>query len=180
MKLTLEQLKKLGACSEAVTWFKKQHNKSLKALALKAIKDNHPDWANWYLTKLFTKTQVVRYSIYAAEQQLEMYEKQYPQDKRPRHAIEAAKNWLKAHSEQSRAAAKSAAESAWYAAKSAAEFAAEFAAKSAAWSAWSAAESAAEFAAWSALYAAESAAKSAAESAAWKKIILFGLSLIGE
>ena len=97
------------------------------------------------------KSDSVALSIYAAELCISNYEKLYPDDNRPRKAIEAAKNYLKNPTEANRSAAESAAESA---------------ARSAAWSArsaWSAAESA-WLAAWS---AAEAAAWSAAESAAW-------------
>ena len=87
---------------------------------------------------------------------IENFEKEYPEDDRPRKAIEAKEAWIRGDitDEQLRSAAESAAESAW-SARSAARSAAE-----SAWSARSAAESAAE-SAWSA----RSAARSAAESA---------------
>jgi hypothetical protein len=65
------------------------------------------------------RKQYLAYAIFAAEQVLENYEKQYPDDKRPRLAIEAAKKVLKNNSEQNRSAANSAAYSAYSAAYSA-------------------------------------------------------------
>ena len=105
-------------------------------------------------------------AIFCAEYSLKNYEVEYPNDKRPREAIDAAKNYLKNPSKENLDklnAARSAAESA---AESAAWSAAESAARSAAWSAaWSATESAAWSAARSATW---SAAWSAAGSAARK------------
>jgi len=98
----------------------------------------------------WTKKDSVALSIFAAEMCLKEFEKLYPDDDRPRKAIDAARAVLAHDTAKTRSAARSAAESAW----------------SAAWSAWSAARSAAESAAWSAW----SAAESAAESAAIKKI----------
>ena len=43
----------------------------------------------------WTKRDSVELAIFAAEQVIEIYEKKYPKDDRPRKAIEAAKNWLK-------------------------------------------------------------------------------------
>lgn len=120
-------------------------------------------WVKW------TKKDSVAQAIYAAELVLDNYEKNYPNDLRPREAIEAAKKVLKNDTVKNRSAARSAArsaESAAWSAESAAE-SARPAARSAAWPAWSAARSAA----WSAWSAAESAAWSAAESAAKKRIM---------
>ena len=123
------------------------------------------EWHKW------TKKDSVSLAIFAAELVLKNFEKEYPEDMRPREAIEAAKKVLKSDTAKNRSAAWSATGSAAWSAKSAA--------KSAAWSAKSAAESArlAGSAAWSAKSAAESArlagsAKSArlawsARSAAW-------------
>ena len=83
----------------------------------------------------WTQKDSVALSIFAAELVIGNYEKKYPDDDRPRKAIEAAKAWLKDPSEKNRSAARSAA---WSAAESAA-WSAESAAESAAWSAESAA-----------------------------------------
>jgi len=111
-------------------------------------------------------------AIFSAELCLDNFEKVYPDDKRPREAIEAAKKYLDNPTEENRSAAWSAAQSAaWSAAQSAQS--AESAALSAAWSAesaaWSAVASAAQSAqsAQSAARSARSAAQSAAQSAAW-------------
>jgi hypothetical protein len=125
----------------------------------KSIKqDDKECWSEMRIKKAYewTKEDSVSLAIFAAEMCLKNYEKQYPDDKRPRNAIEAAKAWLKNPTKENESA--SAASAAWSAAAS--ESAAWSAARSAAWSA----ESAAASAAWS---AAASAAESAAASMEW-------------
>ena len=104
-------------------------------------KEDKSVWSDMRLIKIWnwTKNDSVALSIFSAELCIKNFEKLYPNDKRPREAIEAAKKWLKNPTEENRSAARSA---------------------------WSAAESAAESAAWSAARYAESAAWYA-ESAAW-------------
>ena len=67
-------------------------------------------------TYKWQKKDSVALSIYAAELCLKNYEKVYPNDKRPREAIEAAKKWLKNPTPENESAAESAA---WSAAESA-------------------------------------------------------------
>jgi hypothetical protein len=125
------------------------------------IQDDKECWSEMKINKAWnwTKKDSVELSVFAAKLCLESFEKLYPDDKRPREAIEAARKVLIEDNEVNRSAARSA-ESA---ARSAARSAAESVAWSAAWSAESAAWSAesAESAAWSAESAesAESAAK---------------------
>jgi hypothetical protein len=105
------------------------------------------EWQKW------NKKDSVSLAVFSAELVLDNFEKKYPNDKRPRQAIEAAKKVLKNDTEENRSAAWSA----WIAAWSA--WSAASSAESAAWSAWNAARSA-----WSAASSAESA-ESAASSA---------------
>jgi hypothetical protein len=109
----------------------------------------------------WTKRDSVSLSVFSAELVIGNYEKLYPNDGRPRKAIEAAREWI---ANPSAASAESAAWSAESAASAAWSAASAESAASAAWSAamWSAAS--AESAAWSAA-SAESAAWSAASAA---------------
>jgi hypothetical protein len=81
-------------------------------------------WQEMKIIKAYkwTKKDSVALSIFAAELVLDIYEKQYPDNDRPRKAIEAAKKVLQRDNEKNRSAAASA----WSAAESAA--------RSAAWS----------------------------------------------
>ena len=130
------------------------------------VEENKEVWSEMRVVKAYrwTKKDSLKLAIYCAELVLENFERKFPNDKRPREAIEAAKKVLLEDTAKNRAAARVAARSAELAADSAGS------AKSAAWSAELAAESvaesaelAAESAAWAAVSATDSAG-SAAES----------------
>ena len=76
-------------------------------------------WSEMRIVKAWKweKKDSVALAVYAAELVLENFEKEYPDDKRPREAIEAAKKVLKRDSQKNRSAA--------WSARSAAESAAE-------------------------------------------------------
>jgi hypothetical protein len=129
--------------------------------------ENKECWEEQRIIKAYkwTKKDSLKLAIFSAELVLKNFEKKYPDDLRPRQAIEAAKKVLFKDTTKNRSAAESAA---WSAAWSAAE-----SARSAAESAWSAAESArsaAESAAWSAAWSAARSAAWSAESAVYKKL----------
>lgn len=92
-------------------------------------------WSEMRILEVFewTKEDSVAFAVFAAEQVIDIidiFETRYPEDDRPRKAIEAAKNWLKEKSKSARAAA--------WAARAAAR-AAALAAREAAWAAGEAA-----------------------------------------
>jgi hypothetical protein len=178
MKITKEWLKGKWACKEGFDWWKKHAEANVKKLALRLVKENHFDWANWMLTRIFDKTQNIKYAIFAAEQVIGIYEKDYPKDDRPRKAIEAAKDYLKkSNANAADYAADYAAAYADYAAANAADYAADYAAYAAAYAAYAADPAAnAADAADAAAYAADAA--NAAEIK--QEIIDYGLSLIEE
>jgi hypothetical protein len=76
-------------------WALKQTEREAIPFIHALIKEDHWSWANWVIVRIMTKKQYVAYAIYAAEQVIDIYEKKYPDDKRPRNAIEAAKEYLK-------------------------------------------------------------------------------------
>jgi hypothetical protein len=174
-KTAREWLKAQGACSECFPWAC-QNGATLAELVPVA----RPDWALWVLLRpgVLTDRAQWLFACWCAEQALPNWYVVYPDDHRPRQAIEARRGWLLGSvSNEELSAAESAARSA---AELAAELAAESArlarsaARSATWLvaesarlAWSAARSATWLAAESARLAesAESAARSAAELA---------------
>jgi hypothetical protein len=109
-------------------------------------------WSEMRVVKTYawTKIDSVLFSIYTARLCLDAFEKAFPDDKRPRLAIEAAEKYTKYPTKKNGRAAR----------------AAGAAAEAAAW----AAEAAAWAAAWAAEAAAEAAAKAAAEAAVYKKL----------
>jgi hypothetical protein len=108
-----------------------------------------------------------------AEDVLPLYEAKYPDDDRPRKAIETARRYADGQATDDELAAAQAA--AWDAARAAARAAAQAAAWAAAWAAardaaWAAARAAAWAAAWDAARAAAwAAARDATRAAAWAK-----------
>jgi len=116
--------------------------------------------------KKWTKTMSMKLAIYAAELVLPIFETEYPNDKRPRKAIDATKECLRKPSAASRAAATDAAtDAAW--ACSDASWAASRASSNASWAARDAASDAARAssdASWAASWAARDAASDAARA----------------
>jgi hypothetical protein len=88
----------------------------------KSIKqEDKQAWTEMRIVKAYEwkKEDSVALSIFAAELCIKNFEKVYPDDKRPREAIEAAKEWLKNPSATAESAARSAARSAAWSAESA-------------------------------------------------------------
>jgi len=172
MIITKEFLKEHTACSPGYQWFLECGETDHEFVINKLIDEDYTNWANWCIVRLMTPEQCVKYAIFSAELVIDNYEQKYPDDDRPRKAIEAVRNYLNNKTEENR-------ENAWSAARSA-----ENAARSAEGDAWCAARSAAS-AAWCAARSAENAERSAenaacAENAAFKTIITYGLSLLNE
>ena len=123
MKLSVDWLKEKGACSEGVEWFAAQkETDGLKVVKKLAVEDKL-SWANWTIVRIMEYSDYVRYAVFAAEQVLDIFEKKYPNDKRPRLAIEAAKKCIDNPSDKNKKVAYAAA----YAADAA--YAAAYAAK---------------------------------------------------
>ena len=168
-KITIEWLKSKSACQEGLEWFVEQ-GKEFEPVELidLLIKENQLDWANWLLARVMEYKQYVSYAVFAAEQVIKNYEKQYPDDKRPRTAIEAAKKCIENPNDENK---KEAARAAYWAA----------CASSAAYRAARAANSAAYSAANSAARASYNAAYWATDSAKiLKKILKYGIELLTE
>ena len=174
MKISKKWLEDKYACGTGVVWFVEQKERNGLKVVQKLIKEDKLSWANWLIVRIMNYKQYVSYAVYAAEQVIDIYEKKYPNDKRPREAIKVAKKCIKDPSKKNKTAASAAASaaSAAYAAASAA-YAAASAAASAAYAAAYAAASA------SATYAAASAADVAARKAMRIKILNYGVKLLG-
>ena len=128
MKITKEWLKEKGACDSGFEWFIKQKETDGVEVVKKLITENKLLWANWLIVRIMDYKQYVSYAVFAAEQVIDIYEKRYPKDKRPRQAIEAAKKCIEDPSEENKKAAAAAAAAAAYAAADAAADAAAYAA----------------------------------------------------
>ena len=143
MKISIKWLEKNGACSEGKEWFQNQQETDGVLVIKKLIGEKQYNWANWTIVRLMTHKQKVQYAVYAAEQVIEIFEKKYQNDKRPREAIEAAKAYLKDPSDKNKNAAANAANAAYAAAYAAAYSAYSAYSADAAYSAYAAANAAA-------------------------------------
>jgi len=158
-------LRKKRACSSGIDFCRDQNTEDLRELFEAFIKHERYDYATWVFRRFMNKKQVVKYAVFAAEQVIEIYEKKYPEDDRPRKAIEAAKAYLKkpcASTKKKAAAYADAADAAAAAADAAADaaYAAAYAADAAAYA------YAAAYAAYAYADAADAAAADAADAAA--------------
>ncbi len=147
-EINVNWLKKENACIEGIDWFKKKISDSIAGdlLVEMLIKDKKFQWANWLIVRIMDYKQRVSYAVFAAEQVIDIFEKKYPNDKRPRKAIEAAKKCIENPSEKNRKAANAtiyAANAAANAATNTAAYAAANAAADAAYAANAAAHAAA-------------------------------------
>ena len=120
MEITKEWLTEKSACSEGVKWFNAQKETDAVKVLKKLIKEKHLDWANWTIVRVMNYKQYVSYAVFAAEQVIDIFEKKYPTDKRPRDAINFAKKYIDTPSAENKKAAAYAA----YAAADAAAYAA--------------------------------------------------------
>jgi hypothetical protein len=114
----------------------------------------------WVFIRLATKEQTVKWALLCAFKVLPVFEDKYPNDKRPRQALEAVEAWLKNPNDTTANAAANAANAAAYAA-----YAASYAANAAAYAAYAA--SYAAYAASAAANAAANADHAAANAAAY-------------
>ena len=167
-KITIEWLVEKNACQDGLDWFAKQ-GKEVEPIPLLnlLIKKKKLDWANWLIVRVMEYKQYVSYAVFAAELVIDIFEKEFPDDKRPRTAIEAAKKCIENPNDENK---KEAARAAGIAAYSAADSAAYWAAY---WAAYRAANSAANSAA-CAEYSAAYRAK------ILKKILKYGIELLRE
>jgi len=163
MKITKEWLRKRGACHKSLDYVCSNNYIGLDIIPFlqKLIKENRLFDANWLITKGMNKKQNVSYAIFAAEQVINIFEKKFPTDKRPRKAIESAKNYLKNPCEKTKSNAAAAAHAA-----ETTGIAASYAAARATYAADAEAAANAAYAAYTASYAASTASSYTSHAAA--------------
>ena len=163
--ITVEWLQSKGACEESIkAWHGETDHDTFATLNRLVVKN--PEWGHWLICRIMNKNQSVQYAIFAAEQVIDIYEGKYPNDKRPRNAIEAAKAYLKNPSKKTKAYAADAGYAATYAAGYGAGYAVTYAA------------AAAIYAADAAGYAAGAYAAGAERRKMKAKILKYGIRLL--
>jgi hypothetical protein len=184
MEITREFLREKGACADGFKWFCECGETEHEAVINKLISENRPQWANWVIVRLMTKEQCVKYAIFAAEQVIGIFEAKYPDDDRPRKAIEAARKYLENPSKENREAAAAAAADAYayavytYDTNAAYAYAAAYAADYAASAAAAAYAAVYTYDTYAAAANAAYAAGDAYAAAKMKEIIMNGLEIL--
>lgn len=82
----------------------KKKQDSLKIIKY-LIKIKQYNWAHCFLTMIMAYKDYVSYGVFAAEQFIDSFENEYPNNKQPREAINAAKRCIKNPSKKNKAAA---------------------------------------------------------------------------
>ena len=123
MKLTKKKLKSLNPCTDGYEFYLKCNTTDLKMFIKELMKIGRFDWANWLLPRLMTHKQKIMYAVFAAKQVLPIFEQEYPKNKIPRLAIEAAEKCIKHNTVKNRKIAASAANAASAASAASAAFA---------------------------------------------------------
>lgn len=136
MKITLEYLEKKSACSDGIEFVTKNGLIGLedKDFIKKLIELKKLNYANWLIVRVLSNVNTIKYAIFAAEQVIDIFEKECPDDDRPRRAIEAAKAYISnpcKETKKNAAAAYASANAAYAAADAAADAAAADAANAA-------------------------------------------------
>jgi hypothetical protein len=116
MNMTVAKLTNLGACFEGIQYFKDHKFKTVEQAVTEILKTNHDHkqhWSNWLISHSLSKMDRIRYAVYAAEQVIDIFEKKYPKDKRPREAIQAVKRYIKNPTEENKERCKDASYASW-------------------------------------------------------------------
>ena len=119
MIITKRFLQQKQACQEGIDWVVANCQNKEAVDVIHALMGYKIDWANWLIVRVMTRPQYLTYAIFSAEQVIHIYEKKYPDNKKPRQAIEAAKAVLKDDTSENRKLADAATYAATYAADAA-------------------------------------------------------------
>ena len=95
-------------CEDGVKWYKSRTDKSPLGLLDGLISEKRYEWGFRFMARILDRKDRIRYAVFAAEQVLGIFEKKFPDDKRPRLAIESAKKVLVKDTAETRYAAESA------------------------------------------------------------------------
>ncbi len=109
MKITKRWLQQKEACSDGIEWVVNNCKDGQAIDVIRLLMHHKLNWANWLIVRVMTRSQSLAYAIYAAECVIDIYEKRYPNNNKPRLAINTAKKVLTEDTKKNRAAAYAAA-----------------------------------------------------------------------
>lgn len=104
--ITYNHLQELNACQAGLDWFKNSKKRTLKTIVFSLLADNHFGYACWLVSHLLTRSQCIAWLIGSAKLSLRDVEDVFPDDKRPRLAIQVAEDFLAGKINDSAAAGK--------------------------------------------------------------------------
>ena len=81
------------ACASGVKWFLAQDETNTAKVMIKLVEEDRFSDALWVFENLSDKAQAVELAIFCAELVISVFEEKFPDDDRPRMAIEAAKKY---------------------------------------------------------------------------------------
>ncbi|MFA5484885.1 MAG: hypothetical protein WC260_01390 [Candidatus Pacearchaeota archaeon] len=98
MLLTKQILKNYRASSECIVWYTSNDEPDSVEETIEKLlsSDEHKKfgWSNWLLSRVLPLDDKIRYTIFAAELVIDIFEKEFPEDKRPRNVIETVREYL--------------------------------------------------------------------------------------
>ena len=104
MKITLEYLQGLNACSDGVRYWESLNLTDPVEVIRACIRDEKWGYGRWLMARMLSRKDKIAWAVFAAEQVIEIYEKRYPDKKAPLAAIDAAKAVIE--NQESREAAR--------------------------------------------------------------------------
>ena len=113
MQITKKWIDRWQPCQEGVDWFWQQKERDGIKIVEKLINEGKENWANWVIVRIMNRKQYIQYACFASRQILYIYEQEYPGDRRPRSAIEAAEKCISKDTKENRTAARAAWAAAW-------------------------------------------------------------------
>ena len=104
MRVTKNWLVKHNACSDGMS-FVTEHKligSDECDFIRQLVKLDKHDWALWLLVRRLDRKDRIRFAVYCARDVLPIYEAEYPNDDRPRKAIEAAEACVETNTKKNR------------------------------------------------------------------------------
>ena len=103
MKMTLDILNKICICyPEDIEFIKENKLIGLEDIDFieKLIELDKLYLANWFIVNILNEKNQFNYIIFAIDQFIDIYEKEYPSDNRPKEALKYIKAWVKNQSDE--------------------------------------------------------------------------------
>jgi len=94
MEITKQWGQDRAVCSLGMDWFEKNKETDGIRIVEKLMLENKFRWANWVLVRLMKYIEYVSYAAYASEQVIDICEREYPNDKRPKELLDVIKLFI--------------------------------------------------------------------------------------